>query len=174
MRGCEFESRRPRIYKKHLFRRCFLFVLLMQITCINNIIVYTYAVKTESRNTKAKKKIEEVFKKTKAPITLKELYKKVSSVIPGVAYSTVFRIVEKFERKSMVAKVGYKDRGSLYEWSARPHHHHLVCERCSDVTDVSDQILSFSDSKVSKSTGFIITNHSVELTGICKPCQENN
>jgi Fur family transcriptional regulator, ferric uptake regulator len=138
-------------------------------------VVYTYSVKEKtSRNTAAKRKIEEVFQKTTSPITLKQLYKKVATAIPGVAYSTVFRVVERLEKDTIVSRVGFKDRGALYEWSGRPHHHHLVCEKCDDVADISDQMLSFNDSKVAKSTGFVITNHSVELTGICKPCQENN
>jgi len=124
------------------------------------------------RATATKKKIEQVFIKARAPISLKLLYSKVAAELPRTAYSTVFRIVKKYEEQGKLMRVNWKDRGAFYEWADMPHHHHLVCEKCDEVTDVTDQVIAFNAQKVTSVTGFIITNHSVELGGICAPCQK--
>lgn len=127
---------------------------------------------TLTRNTKTKTKLEEILKVTQKPLTLYELYSKVKKSLPKTAYSTVFRIIQNLEKNKTVSKINWKDRGGLYEWAHRPHHHHIVCEKCDSVEDIDDKALGYNENKVVKDTGFIITNHTIEFMGICKPCQQ--
>ncbi len=126
-----------------------------------------------TRSTRTKIKIEEILQVTRAPLTLKELYRKAAKTLPTTAYSTVFRIIQKLEEDGRVAKVSWRDRGASYEWTDRPHHHHLVCEKCEAIEDVPDTSMCYDESKVAKATGYLITHHSIELAGVCKPCQRN-
>ncbi|HEY4511710.1 MAG TPA: transcriptional repressor [Candidatus Paceibacterota bacterium] len=126
------------------------------------------------RQTKVKKKIEEIFKSWATPASLKEIFEKVRKSLPKTAYSTVFRVVENLEKEKLLNRINWRERGTLYEWSERAHHHHLVCEQCDSVEDISDTLLCFNQKKVANSTGFVITNHSIELTGVCKPCRKDN
>ncbi len=128
--------------------------------------------KIVTRTTKTKVTVEEILKATQHPLTLNDLYSKVSKKHSKTAYSTVFRIIQRFEKEGIVSKVTWKDRGGLYEWSNRPHHHHILCEKCDGVEDIDHKVLGYNENRVVKDTGFIITNHTIEFMGICKPCQQ--
>ncbi|MBA3550883.1 transcriptional repressor [Patescibacteria group bacterium] len=117
-------------------------------------------------------KLEEIFKATKVPLTLHELYRRILKSLPKTAYSTIYRVVQKFEEEGIVSKVNWKDRGGLYEWANRPHHHHIVCEKCDSIEDIDDAVVGYNENKLVKDTGFIITNHTIEFMGICIPCQK--
>ncbi|MDQ3076509.1 MAG: transcriptional repressor [bacterium] len=130
------------------------------------------SIKRLTRNTKTKIKLEEIFKATRKPLTLNDLYTRVARHLPKTAYSTVYRTIQKFEENGIISKVNWKDRGGLYEWANRPHHHHIVCEKCDCVEDIDDALVGYSENKLIKDTGFIITNHTIEFMGICKPCQK--
>ena len=131
--------------------------------------------KTENktRNTKTKSVVEKLLQKNHSPLSLGEIYKLVKKQLPKTAYSTVYRIIKKFESVEKVTRTDWKDRGGRFEFANRPHHHHLVCENCDSVVDIDDKILNFNERSISKNTGYIIKNHSIELTGVCSPCQQN-
>jgi len=125
------------------------------------------------RRTPAKRKIEAIFKEAKVPLSLKHVYDRTVKILPKTAYSTVYRIILTLEKQKMLTRVNWRDRGVLYEWSGRSHHHHLVCEGCDEVRDLTDQSLSYSEAGIKKSTGYVINNHSIELSGLCRVCQNN-
>lgn len=128
---------------------------------------------TKRRRTKVKEFVVKILKENRSPLSLDEIHRKVKCTYPKTAHSTIYRILTNLEMEKLIIKTDWKDRGGKFEWANRPHHHHLVCESCDSVVDINDAILNFNEKKVSKSTGFIIKNHSIELTGICAPCQQD-
>lgn len=106
------------------------------------------------------------------PISLAALYAHVQKQLPRTAFSTIFRIVKQLELDGKVTKLDWRERGSVYEWSERPHHHHIVCHDCGAVQDIKDTLLNFNEHSINKKTGYEITHHSIELVGICPPCQQ--
>lgn len=125
------------------------------------------------RNTKTRLCVETLLQKQRLPLGLDEIYHKVKRHSPKTAYSTVYRIIKKLEDGRMVVRTDWKDRGGKFEWANRPHHHHIVCERCDSVVDINDKVLNFSEKNIRKNTGYRITHHSIELMGVCAPCQKN-
>lgn len=123
------------------------------------------------RQTKTKTVVETVFRSTPAPINLESLVTIVRCELPTTAYSTVYRIVQQFEADGLIHRIDWRERGARYEWAERPHHHHLVCQDCHKVVDLTDADVHYDDSLVASRTGFVITSHSVELSGICDDCQ---
>ena len=130
---------------------------------------YTYPMQT--RNTKTKQYIIAVFQSHLVPLTLDEVHEKVKQKLPKTAYSTVFRVVQSLVRNRKLHAVDWKDRGGRYEWAQRQHHHHLVCNSCGDISDIHDSVLNIKLEDISKKTGFIIKDHSIELMGTCSNCQ---
>ena len=124
------------------------------------------------RKTQARKTIEKIFKSTKKPVKLSSLFAEIKNTLPNTAYSTVYRIVEKLEQENKITKVDWRDRGSFFEWSGRSHHHHIVCQNCDFVADINDASISYDDQEVAEKTGFTSLSHSIEIYGLCKPCQE--
>ncbi|MBI3255978.1 MAG: transcriptional repressor [Candidatus Andersenbacteria bacterium] len=126
---------------------------------------------TQSRNTKVKQFITQLFQTTPEPISLQEIFRYTKIVLPQTAYSTVFRVVERLKSDHKIHTVDWRERGSRYEWSALPHHHHIVCQICGSITDLEDTDLRFDEAHIHKKTGYITKHHSIELEGICPKCQ---
>lgn len=125
----------------------------------------------KQRNTQTKAAVTQVLQAYAAPIALNELYEFIKVSLPKTAFSTIFRIVRQLEEEGKVIQVDWRERGSRYEWADLPHHHHIVCDVCSSVTDLDDQILNYNEQQVAEKTGYQVSHHSIELRGICQDCQ---
>ena len=57
-------------------------------------------------------------------------------------------------------------------------HHHFMCERCGRIIDVDAALAephaSVLSARVASRTGFSITNHRIELFGLCRECQQRS
>lgn len=127
-----------------------------------------------SRATKTKQLVAQLFSDSPTPLSLREVYGLVKAQHPLTAYSTVYRIVGKLQGDEKLITIDWRERGSRFEWAQKEHHHHLVCNSCGDVEDVKDELLRYSDKKITATTGFVVKNHSIELFGLCEPCQRGN
>lgn len=137
----------------------------------NTVTSYYYPMK-QVRQTESKQRVMQILKESSIPLSLQAIFETAKQTLPSVAFSTVYRIVQILESTEQVIRVDWRERGSAYEWAGRPHHHHIVCENCDTLADIDDATLSFCPETVSNATGFTIKHHSIELTGICPPCQQ--
>jgi len=54
------------------------------------------------------------------------------------------------------------------------HHDHLVCVKCGQVEEFVDPMIEERQRHVAEKAGFSITDHSLNIYGICGKCQEKN
>ncbi len=54
------------------------------------------------------------------------------------------------------------------------HHHHIICTNCGKITDI-DEHMEVEDfiSKAAGKLGYQLTDHKIELFGLCAACKEN-
>jgi Fe2+ or Zn2+ uptake regulation protein len=117
--------------------------------------------------------VTEIFRDDPAPLSLGDLHARVCERLPSTAYSTIFRLVRRLEQEGRVTRVDWRERGSRFEWAARPHHHHIVCSDCGHTLDLDDDDLGFSATRIRSRTGFRVDHHSIELEGTCADCQSD-
>jgi Fe2+ or Zn2+ uptake regulation protein len=122
------------------------------------------------RNTRVTELVCRIFESEPAPLTLKDVHEHVCRTYPGTAYSTIFRLAGRLEEEGKVTRVDWRERGSRFEWSHRPHHHHIVCTDCGTTVDLDDKALGYNAERVESRTGFQVTHHSIELEGTCSDC----
>jgi Fe2+ or Zn2+ uptake regulation protein len=127
---------------------------------------------TKERSTRTKEAVEHVLMAYASPVSLNDLYQFIKTSLPKTAFSTVFRIVRRLEEEGKIIRIDWRERGSRYEWADLPHHHHIVCQICGNVTDIDDTVLNFDENTVKKHTGYTIQRHSIELEGVCPDCQK--
>ena len=72
-------------------------------------------------------------------------------------------LVERFEVGEGVARYEPADPGG-------DHHHHLVCDRCGNVTAFEDPDLERAIDRLSGRVDFAIDAHDVTLRGECPAC----
>ena len=59
-----------------------------------------------------------------------------------------------------------------YALSTPGHTHHMVCERCHAVVEIAGCELGGFLDRVAQRTGYTITGHWLEISGICAACQK--
>ena len=123
------------------------------------------------RQTKTKEAVSQVLQSFAAPIALTDLYQFIKQQLPKTAFSTIFRILTRLEEEKKVIRIHWQEKGSRYEWADLPHHHHLVCEQCGTVTDITDQMVNFNQQTTNLKIGWQVNHHSIELFGHCPKCQ---
>ncbi len=91
---------------------------------------------------------------------------------PGVGRATVFRTIKLLSEAGAICRV-LLDDGSLHYRlrRRRGHHHHVVCVSCGGVEDLSDCVVSGVVGELSRSTGYEIEGHWLELYGRCPTCR---
>ncbi len=84
---------------------------------------------------------------------------------------TIYRIIEMYLKNDLVKKYDFHEGKFRFELATRPHHHHIVCTNCGDVSDIETRELEPAFSKIAKKSNFKITDHRLEFFGHCSICQ---
>ena len=90
----------------------------------------------------------------------------------GIA--TIYRTLSLLEKLEVVNAIYLEDgfiRYQLMNVKEKHEHHHLICEKCNEITDMQDDLLENLERQVHEKYGFNVKNHKVKLYGICKSCQ---
>lgn len=108
-----------------------------------------------------------------SPITLPELL----AADRGLAQSSAYRTLSVLVDVGAVQRLVHGGDHARYELAEHltEHHHHLVCERCGVVADVTlpDRVESAMDRafvEVAESLGFSASGHSIDIRGTCADC----
>ena len=115
-------------------------------------------------------KKEVMFALQNKPQTVLEIFDLMKSAKKSIDKATVYRILTSFVKMGIAKEVCFGDRETRYELADNKHHHHLVCESCGSIEDVSlceDALLK----EAKKQSDFKIKNHTLEFFGTCKKCQ---
>jgi len=87
----------------------------------------------------------------------------------GIA--TVYRTLTLLEESSVVTSLSFGAQGKKYELGAKEHHDHLICTACGSITEFVDQEIEDRQHKITEELGFKMSDHSMQIYGICKKCQ---
>ena len=90
----------------------------------------------------------------------------------GLDQVTVYRTLEAFAEKNLVRRINLGHSHADYELVRERHHHHLVCTQCDAIEDFEGCGVDLLAAKaLRQSERFAsVTEHSVELFGLCKQC----
>ena len=111
--------------------------------------------------------VMQMLRKRQKPVTVQDVIAGLKSIAPDQV--TIYRILRSLVEADLVREVYVTKGVSSYELADRPHHHHLICEKCGFVEDVHD----CCDNPKPANTSFkTITHHNLEFMGICENCAE--
>jgi len=88
----------------------------------------------------------------------------------GVDRATIYRILETFSQKRLIKRLEFGEGKYRYELM-EDDHHHLICESCGKIEDISDCEIESWEQAIAKKKQFIIKRHSLEFYGLCHVCQ---
>jgi len=117
------------------------------------------------------------FLKNNRYATPETVWKKVNKSLPRLGLPTVYRNLEQMREIGILTQVeGTENRfyfGLCRAKNPEKHHHHISCRKCHRVSEVESCYLELLTNEVKKKTGFLITGHKLQLTGICRNCRGN-
>ena len=90
---------------------------------------------------------------------------------PELGLATVYRTLDLFSELGVIRRI-HADKGcSAVARTEREHGHYVVCTGCGRVTEFSTCDIHAVEAGAARETGFTISSHFLELTGICAECQ---
>jgi len=106
--------------------------------------------------------------------TPENLYLLVKKKYPelNTGITTVYRTLNLLEENKLATSLSFGTQGKKFELGNKPHHDHIICEVCGTIVEFEDAQIEELQQKVAKMHGFKLTNHVMQLYGICSKCQE--
>jgi Fur family ferric uptake transcriptional regulator len=108
-------------------------------------------------------------------VTAEDLYFKAKQADDSISLSTIYRILELFNKKNIIKKTTLlEDAKAVFELNHIEHRHHLICLGCKKIIDIGHCPLDSFEKELEATTNFSIVGHKLELYGYCKECKENS
>jgi len=92
----------------------------------------------------------------------------------NVGIATVYRTLNLLEESEMVTSITFGAQGKRFELANKPHHDHMICRSCGAIIEFEDPTIEKRQLAIAKEYGFKLTNHLMQLYGICKSCNSKN
>lgn len=106
------------------------------------------------------------------PLSPAEILDRGQAFYTNLGLVTVYRTLEIMESIGIARPVHLADGCHGYALATPGHTHHVVCDRCHAVVEITGcELGGFLDS-VAERTGYAITGHWLEIAGICPNCQK--
>ena len=128
--------------------------------------------KVDLRATPARIAVMNFLEKTSQPVDVNSVidYLNIKDIKTDPA--TVFRIMNILTKKGIAIPIQLQEGKTRYELARKTHHHHLVCEACGRIEDVSSQAIPALEKEIQSKHRFLVKRHSLEFFGLCSNCQK--
>ena len=92
-----------------------------------------------------------------------------------IGNATIYRTLNFLEEVKLISSVSFGKDGKRYEsCNENQHHDHLICTKCGKIVEFLDEEIERKQEIIANNNNFIITNHTMQLYGICNICQKIN
>lgn len=122
------------------------------------------------KSTEARVALLEDLKTHDKPVDAQHLIEHLQKTL-DVDRVTVFRMLNILTEHGILRKVELGEGKARYELASTDHHH-LICENCGEIEDVSDCNLIGLEEEIQMKKHFLIKRHSLEFFGLCNNCQQ--
>lgn len=126
------------------------------------------------RKTKARNLIISILSQDKdKAFSVEELHEACAADLQ-IDLSTVYRTMHTLAESNFVTKSIHPDGKAYFQIASQQgteHHHRIVCSKCKASADIAVCPLHDLEDQILSETGFTMTSHSIELTGLCPACK---
>lgn len=120
------------------------------------------------------KVVQDILRESDKPLGAYEILERVK--VKGInGPPTVYRALDKLIKLGMAHRIASKHTYVICRHGAEHHNESIifaVCNRCDNVDEIPSKALHEAFDNVRKNIGFKIENEIVEVTGICRSCDE--
>jgi Fe2+ or Zn2+ uptake regulation protein len=102
--------------------------------------------------------------------TAADIHRRVRRAVPRIGRATVYRTLARLAADGIIAIVRVQGRHARYDGIGETHDH-LVCGVCARIVDVAVARSRAFGRAVARRHDFQLTEHRVELVGVCGTCR---
>ncbi len=117
--------------------------------------------------TRQRKIVITLLKQSNQPVTAQELYRRTENI----NLSTIYRTLGVLTRNGSVLKHVEEDGTAYYQLNSPQHGHHLRCSICKQTILIDSCPVRKLAKQLEEKTGYHITGHTLEFTGVCADCR---
>ena len=124
------------------------------------------------RMTRQRKILLDIISKAGMPLSAEEIMNRAHAFDASLALSTVYRNLEKMLELDLCQQTRFQDGLARYERTSQVHHHYLICTECNQRQVIHACPLHQIQHEIESATGYSITDHQINLYGLCPACQK--
>ena len=128
------------------------------------------------KQTKQREFVLEILYEERQHHTPEEIHRLIQTKYPKIkiGIATVYRTLSLLEDANLVSWLSVGDEAKRYELLSCEHHDHLVCTQCNKIMEFHDEIIEQQQEIIAQKFNFKMTDHTMQIMGICQECQEKN
>ncbi len=122
------------------------------------------------RITNPMKVVVDILAKSDHLLNPSEVFLQAKIINPKIGLVTVYRTIEKMEQSGLIDRVHMPDGCQSFFRSSDGHQHLLICTECGKAEYFEGENLSPFFQKIGEQFGYQVTDHWLQLFGICLEC----
>jgi len=123
------------------------------------------------RLTEARRAVIETVQQSTRALTPVEVFDTARKKYSALGLVSVYRTLEKLEELKLIQRVHQPQGCQAFIAESNGHEHLLLCKNCGRVTFFEGDDLDTLINTISKKTGYQISEHWLQLFGLCQTCQ---
>ncbi len=88
-----------------------------------------------------------------------------------IGIATIYRTLNFLEEVNLISSISFGKESKKYESTSSKHHDHIICTSCGKIVEFLDESIEKKQEKIALDHGFKITNHTMQIFGMCSECQ---
>jgi Fur family transcriptional regulator, ferric uptake regulator len=127
------------------------------------------------RNTRQKQRLLGILKEADRPMSINEIHSLIAQELPKIAKSTIYRNIDSLLSQDLIEKYHLNDNETFYRIKANQHDHKhfVICDDCKKIFDLPTCPIHALENAMEEE-GFIIKDHQIQISGLCKDCADSN
>lgn len=105
-----------------------------------------------------------------AQVIFENLKKSGAKADLEIGFATVYRFLRDLAKGGYITEIRMGGLPARYEWANQQHHDHLTCLNCHAIYEFENKSIEKLQQQVALNFGFQLTDHLMELYGICSDC----
>lgn len=128
---------------------------------------------SRTRSTRQRRAIEDVMVASDDFRSAQEVHELLRGAGERVGLATVYRALQAMVDAGELDVLKADAGEAVYRRCGTAHHHHLVCRQCGRTVEIKGPTVERWATKVAEQHGYADVRHTLELFGICRPCQQS-
>lgn len=104
-------------------------------------------------------------------LSAEDVYKQLLENEEEIGLATVYRVLTQFEAAGLVVRHNFEGGHSVFELATEDHHDHMICVRCGHVEEFQSEKIEELQIQVASEMGFELTDHNLNMYGLCPDCR---